>query len=308
VTAGLPGRFLISDELYQDFRLNSGIHVLAQGRDKPLILTVAYGGGCVFHTALGHDVDAMRALGFLVTCARGAEWAASGRVTLPAKVDLNPKQADAVRVLLVSGGHDHDASFYSMFETWPDVRVNVDPQPAAFRKDLRPLYDVIVLYDSIQVARWSSCPTSTGKTCRNSSSPARAGGAASRAVDFGKWEWWWKEVVGGRYFLKAEGDYPASKYQHDVEFVATPKQDHPITEGLAQMRLLDETYRDVWHRPDVEVVLTAAHPTSDVVIGWVSPYAESRVVYLQPGHGRDSHDLPWFGLLVHRTMRWAALH
>jgi type 1 glutamine amidotransferase len=44
------------------------------------------GKGRVFHTTLGHDVPAMRCVGFIFTYQRGAEWAATGKVTqkLPA--------------------------------------------------------------------------------------------------------------------------------------------------------------------------------------------------------------------------------
>lgn len=304
VTAGLGERFVTSDELYRDFRLKPGIHVLAQGREKPLIWTNAFGKGRIFHTALGHDLDAMHTPGFVATYARGTEWAATGAVTLPARIDTNPKNGDAVRVLLVSGGHDHESSFYGVFEKWRDVRVNVDPHPVAFRKDLRKDYDVLVLYDTMQVEQL------TEKARQNLKEFLEAGKGLivlhHAIADFTAWEWWWKEVVGGRYVLKAEPGYPASTYLHDVELVVTPKAGHPITKGLPQMRLYDETYKQVWHRPDVQVLLTAEHPTSDVEVGWVSPYSKSRVVYLQPGHGRESHELPWFRNLVHRTILWTA--
>ena len=115
------------------------------GQREPLLWTNVYGSGRVFHTALGHDVDAMQAPGFLVSLVRGTEWAATGQVTLPARIDTNPKNADALRVLLVTGGHDHESSFYGVFEGHRDLCVNVDPHPVAFRNDLRKSYDVLVL-------------------------------------------------------------------------------------------------------------------------------------------------------------------
>jgi type 1 glutamine amidotransferase len=38
----------------------------------------------VFHTTLGHFVDAVYGVGFQATLQRGTEWAATGKVTLPA--------------------------------------------------------------------------------------------------------------------------------------------------------------------------------------------------------------------------------
>lgn len=58
------------------------------GIDQPMLWTVNYGNGRVFVTALGHDPDAMRSAGFCVTLARGAEWAATGNVTVPLPDEL----------------------------------------------------------------------------------------------------------------------------------------------------------------------------------------------------------------------------
>jgi type 1 glutamine amidotransferase len=44
---------------------------------------VQYGQGRVFATALGHDAAAVNTLTFVTTFTRGAEWAATGAVTLP---------------------------------------------------------------------------------------------------------------------------------------------------------------------------------------------------------------------------------
>jgi len=44
-------------------------------------MTIAFGRGRVFHTTLGHDVNAMSSVDFVVTFQRGTEWAATGAVT-----------------------------------------------------------------------------------------------------------------------------------------------------------------------------------------------------------------------------------
>jgi len=53
------------------------------GANEPMLWTVDYGKGRVFTTALGHDVDQVQTLAFTTTFTRGAEWAATGNVTLP---------------------------------------------------------------------------------------------------------------------------------------------------------------------------------------------------------------------------------
>lgn len=58
------------------------------GRHEPVLFTVDYGKGRVFHTVLGHDDVSCSGVGFITTFARGCEWAATGRVTLPVPADF----------------------------------------------------------------------------------------------------------------------------------------------------------------------------------------------------------------------------
>ena len=53
------------------------------GKNEPMLWTLQYGQGRVFATMLGHDAPAVNTPAFVTTFTRGAEWAATGKVTLP---------------------------------------------------------------------------------------------------------------------------------------------------------------------------------------------------------------------------------
>ncbi len=104
ITKGLPAEWLhAKDELYTNLRGPAeGVEVLASahaketGKEEPMIMTIAYGDGRVFHTPMGHADYSMRCRGFYTVLQRGTEWAATGDVKATAAVPADFPKADAV--------------------------------------------------------------------------------------------------------------------------------------------------------------------------------------------------------------------
>ena len=100
VTQSMPREWLhTADELYHGMRGPiENVHLLATaysdrskggtGEHEPMIWTISYGKGRVFHTPMGHDTDGMRCKGLMATLQRGTEWAASGKVTIKLPADF----------------------------------------------------------------------------------------------------------------------------------------------------------------------------------------------------------------------------
>jgi type 1 glutamine amidotransferase len=49
---------------------------------QPVVWTNTYGAGRIFACSLGHDIDTYRRINYLTTLVRGAQWAATGEVTI----------------------------------------------------------------------------------------------------------------------------------------------------------------------------------------------------------------------------------
>ena len=94
ITKGLPRAWMhAKDELYQELRgPANNMSILATAyadkkykgtsRHEPMMMTIDYGKGRVYHTPMGHADYSCECVGFITTLIRGTEWAATGKVTL----------------------------------------------------------------------------------------------------------------------------------------------------------------------------------------------------------------------------------
>lgn len=207
-----------------------------------------------------------------------------------------------LRLLVVTGGHDYPTSFYTLFENpkvfqWDHATSNHE----ALRSDIRGKYDVLVLYDSsLEISEAEK------KNLADFVQSDKGVVVLHHAIiDYPDWKWWWREVVGGRYLFKPDGGIPASTYLHDQEISVEPVGKHPILTGLGPMRINDETYKGMWISPQVTVILKTDNPTSDAPVAWVSPSKDSRVVFIQLGHGELAHRHVGYRRLVRNAILWS---
>ena len=207
-----------------------------------------------------------------------------------------------VRVQLTTGGHQHDLSFYEIFQGTTDLAVTVNPHPSAYRRDLRKFADVLVLYDLSDV--------DDEQQRGNLRSFLESGGGLvvlhHALADNWRWQWWYEEVVGGRFLMGQDGEMLRSRAKAGEVINARPVVTHPVLNGVGEIRFPDETYQGMWHSPRTQVLMETDHPGNDRPVAWVGPWKKSRVVVIQLGHGPESHRDPGYRRLVLNAIRWAA--
>jgi hypothetical protein len=210
---------------------------------------------------------------------------------------------DNVRALLITGGHDHEISFYSLFDGYKDLdRLPVSSSDIAFQSDLRGKYDTLIMYD------FSRDLNETGrKNLRDFVEGGKGIVVLHHALlNYQKWPWWYEDVVGGSYRLQKKEDAPSSSYKGDQQISVVPAEKHPIIAALKPFQTLDETYKNMWFSPRVRPLLMTDNPNSDRLLAWIGPGAASRVVAIQLGHGPGIFRNPEYRTMVHNAILWSA--
>jgi type 1 glutamine amidotransferase len=240
ITSGLQNPLRTADRPLAGIKLFPVAQVLATiDSGEPLLFAASHGKGRVFGTVLGHDLAAMQEKAFITTFLRGTEWAASGKVTLPVEIGLPEPATNGVRVLVITGGHDHEASFYGLFDGYQDIGwAPVSDSKLAFQQDIRPKYDVLIFYD------FTRDLDDKGKQNLRDFVESGKGVVVLHhgILNFQKWPWWYEQVVGGLYRLERQGAVPNSTVKFGQEHLITPVGEHPITAGIGPFHVIDETY------------------------------------------------------------------
>jgi type 1 glutamine amidotransferase/HEAT repeat protein len=95
ITRGMKS-FRTTDELWVQPGVGSLSRTLAIGEDQPLAFALEFGRGRGFTVLLGHSAAFMDTPGFQSLLLRGAEWAVTGNVTLPADTAASEAYPEAV--------------------------------------------------------------------------------------------------------------------------------------------------------------------------------------------------------------------
>ncbi len=105
------------------------------------------------------------------------------------------------------------------------------------------------------------------------------------------------EMVGGRFTDHEGGKFTVYIYD----------KDHPITKGMKDFEIQDETYAHNYH-PNAQMrsLTRMSRNNERQSMGWVSSYGKGKVFYTSNGHGRAAWSNPSFQQLVVRGMYWAA--
>lgn len=214
------------------------------------------------------------------------------------------------KVLLITGGHGYvKHEFLDVFQKNTAIEFThaehaKNSSTAYERPDLLS-YDCLVLYDMMQDI------TEPQKAALRSVLDRGIGLVVTHhaLVSYRAWPEF-EQIVGGTYPEPPDKKgkvTPELGYQHNVEVpVVIVARDHPVARGLDDFTIIDEIYWGFRVSPGVTPLVTTTQPKSGKPLGWTHQVRQSRVVYLQLGHGPTAYRNEHYRQLLAQSIRWAA--
>jgi uncharacterized protein len=215
-----------------------------------------------------------------------------------------------IRILVITGGHDYKKEPFNKMLSGlgENITFQIAELPGAydmFLPENRTKYDVLVFYHM-----WQQITDEQAKVfaeCIREGKPVVVLHHSICAYD--NWPEYFN-IIGGKYFHKptvVKGkEYPACSYIHDVHFnvkIINPR--NPVTKGLNDFEIFDETYKGYYVEDGVTPLLTTDEPSSNHLIGWTKKYGKARIVTIQSGHDVPTFENPNFRKLLRQAIEWA---
>jgi len=225
-------------------------------------------------------------------------------------VTFSNPPAKPIRILVITGGHSYKVEQFNQMLTslGENITYQIVEFPAAydmFLPENRSKYDVLVFYHM-----WQTITEEQAKVFADCISQGKPLVVLHHSIcAYDDWPEYWN-IIGGKYFHKEttfKGRlYQPCSYIHDLHFnVKVINTKNPVTKGLKDFEIFDETYKGYYVEEGVTPLLTTEEPSSTPVIGWTKTYGKARVVVLQSGHDVPTFENPSFRKLLKQSIEYA---
>ncbi|MBI1296176.1 hypothetical protein GC175_14575 [bacterium] len=212
-----------------------------------------------------------------------------------------------ITLAVVTGAKSHDViGFHALFRSLHGIDSYIQhiDDFAASPQDVRDSYDAILFYFMMPDApNDEGQPGYRGKPQSALSRLLQTGQGIvvlhHALLAYPRWPLW-SEIVG-------IPDRSLASYHHDEQMPLTVvNKEHPITAGLAEWTITDETYKmAAAAAEDNHILLTTDHPENAGTVAWVRQVQKSKVFCLQLGHDRQAWEDDNFRLILKRGIEWS---
>lgn len=209
--------------------------------------------------------------------------------------EANAADAGKIKLLMVHhGGHDFGGFQRNMnpvLEKMGDFEVTVAKGFEAIQAENIKAFDVVLFYGSggnINEAQEQGLATFV---------ESGGGMVGVHATDASKKSGVYWRLIGGRFTGHGGGNF----------MVRIEKTKHPITEGMEDFEISDETYRNEYHpKFKLNSLVHMDRGDEQQSMAWVLDIGKGRMFNTTLGHGDRAFSNPHFQRLVVRGLYWSA--
>ena len=211
-----------------------------------------------------------------------------------------------IKLAVITGGKAHDViGFHKLFHGLDGINSYIQhiDDFASAPEEIRDHYDVVLFFFMMQEGPTDEdLPGYCGKpkTAIEHLGQTGQGIVVLHHALLAYPEWpVWSDFVGIR-------DRHLSEYRHDEEIaIKIADNTHPITRGLSDWIMVDETYLMANAEDANYVLLKTDHHQSMETIAWVHQYKTNRVFCLVSGHDHQTWEDENFKTVLKRGIEWS---
>lgn len=205
--------------------------------------------------------------------------------------------AGKLKIAVVTGEHPFQVpEFHALFRSYSDLECYIQPLEDFVGHDFERFpYDAVVFYHFHQETPENAVQNMINQLCEAGIGIIVLHHAL---LAFPHWEYW-SHLCGieDRSFT----------YHPNQAFTVHIANTNPITNGITEWEMHDETYNMISVDPEeAEILLTVEHENSMSVIGWARVFKRAKVFCYQSGHDSTAYGDPNFREVLRRGIRWAA--
>lgn len=206
------------------------------------------------------------------------------------------EQGGKVKVLFLRGGGVHD--WKGCTPILKDILYKTGDFEVTYTESLDDLKDRIKQFNIIvqYTTGMELTPEQEKGLCDFVQNGGGYVGIHSASDSFKNADRYW-EMLGGRFAGHGGGKFTVHIYDRE----------HPITKGLEDFEIQDETYSHNYHKnAQMRSLTRMSRGDERQSMSWVSHYGKGRLFYTGNGHGPEAWSTPTFQKLVVRGAYWAA--
>ncbi|MBN2165028.1 MAG: ThuA domain-containing protein [Marinilabiliaceae bacterium] len=122
-------------------------------------------------------------------------------------------------------------------------------------------------------------------------------------VSYQNWDSF-KTIIGGKYF-REDSVNGASTFEHNVTIpVKITDVNHPVTKGINNFVIVDETYDNCLILDDSQPLLTTDRIGNMPYLAWIRDVENSKVIYIQIGHDKRAFTNCNYQKIIYQAIKY----